>query len=98
MSCDNSSCIKVDENANSEKVESNEKINNRTHHTRFFEKLYGNLETTNCEKEFESKNINHNNNNDSNVEYKFCANKIAINSPSESSSSSDVNVTRFKMF
>lgn len=49
-------------NKNNEKSEENSKSNNRTHHTRFFEKLYGNLEKSSenktqsiLEKSFKSK-------------------------------------------
>lgn len=35
----------------SNKMEISDKASNRTHHTRFFEKLYGNLEKSNDEKQ-----------------------------------------------
>lgn len=61
-----------------------DKVNNRTHHTRFFEKLYGNLEKSNDKTDVTSENS-----------CKFSLNLQSevvlqpnLNSPSESSGSS----------
>lgn len=69
------------------KTDTNDKNNHRTHHTRFFEKLYGNLEKSSNEIK-PQENINY--------PLKINVNHDIINSPSESSgsSSSDINVTR----
>lgn len=63
----------------SNKMESSDKGNNRTHHTRFFEKLYGNLEKSDVEKE-ENKIL-------SQPETEI-GRQETLNSPSESSGSS----------
>lgn len=65
----------------SNKMEISDKGNNRTHHTRFFEKLYGNLEKSNVEKH-EVKILE---NPHSQVEI---GRQGLLNSPSESSGSS----------
>lgn len=67
------------------KSDSCDKVNNRTHHTRFFEKLYGNLDKTNEKK---SENF------DENLENDFDQRRHVI-SPSESSVSS--NETSFPL-
>ncbi|CAG9810005.1 unnamed protein product [Chironomus riparius] len=82
MSKKEKDCIQL----NANKTEENEKIHNRTHHTSFFEKLYGNLEkTSDQEKKIRSENLLQ----------PVSRNKI-IHSPSESSgsSSSDINIER----
>lgn len=66
---------------NSNKMEINDKINNRTHHTRFFEKLYGNLESS-SENVKEIQLVNHSH---SLLEV---GRSETLNSPSESSGSS----------
>lgn len=71
-------------------MEISDKTNNRTHHTRFFEKLYGNLEKS-CEKKDESKILKNLHPQDR---------QERLNSPSESSGSSseifssEINVPR----
>lgn len=67
----------MNENSKSENCD---KTNNRTHHTRFFEKLYGNLEKSN-EKKDEICEVNLSNNLD--IEQR------RVTSPSESSVSSN---------
>jgi hypothetical protein len=68
----------------SNKVDSSDKANHRTHHTRFFEKLYGNLEKSSDAKDEEK-----------DKSYGFSLNlpndvarQQNLNSPSESSGSS----------
>lgn len=76
--------LNVELNAN--KTSENEKNHNRTHHTSFFEKLYGNLEkSSDHEEKLESENL-----------IKSISRNAIIRSPSESSgsSSSDINVER----
>ena len=82
MSIKDKSCIQL----NANKTQENEKNHNRTHHTSFFEKLYGNLEkTSDQEKKLGSENI-----------LKSVSRDVIIHSPSESSgsSSSDINIER----
>lgn len=64
------------------KMEISDKTNQRTHHTRFFEKLYGNLE-----KSSESKDEKLDQNFQFNIPVESCRPEV-INSPSESSGSS----------
>ncbi|KAG5673713.1 hypothetical protein PVAND_003734 [Polypedilum vanderplanki] len=83
MSYGDKNFIKIDEDLCGKKSETNEKVHNRTPHTSFFKKLYGNLENDN-KKEFSEKN---------NVQ-DFCCNQ-AISSASDVSggsgnSSSDI--------
>ena len=66
-------------------MESSDKINNRTHHTRFFEKLYGNLEKSS------EKSVENEVNNRSyaiSLEKEIVNRQEILNSPSESSGSS----------
>lgn len=63
-------------------MEISDKVNQRTHHTRFFEKLYGNLE-----KSSESKDEKLDQNFQLNIPVESCRPEV-INSPSESSASS----------
>ncbi|XP_070490980.1 homeobox protein rough [Chironomus tepperi] len=75
MSIKDKICVQVNS-------QENEKSHSRTHHTSFFEKLYGNLEkSSDHEEKLESESL---------------INRDAIHSPSESSgsSSSDINVER----
>lgn len=87
----------MQDNIHSNIMESSDKINNRTHHTRFFEKLYGNLEKS-SDKSVENE-VNK-------CSYAISLEKEVVNrqevliSPSESSGSSseiyqnDLNVSR----
>lgn len=63
-------------------MEISDKTNQRTHHTRFFEKLYGNLE-----KSSEAKDEKLDQNFQINIPVESCRPEV-INSPSESSGSS----------
>lgn len=81
MSIKAKSCVE----SNSNKTQENEK-NHRTHHTSFFEKLYGNLEKSGDQEEkLDSEDL-----------LKTVSRDVIIHSPSESSgsSSSDINVDR----
>lgn len=82
MSIKAKSCVE----SNASKTQENEKNHNRTHHTSFFEKLYGNLE----------KSGDHEEKLDSDDLLKTVSRDVIIHSPSESSgsSSSDINVER----
>lgn len=79
----NEKFLKVELNAN--KTSEDEKNRNRTHHTSFFEKLYGNLEKSSHEEKSESESL-----------IKSITGDAIIRSPSESSGSlsSDINVER----
>ena len=81
--------IKKEIKMNSSEMEISDKTTNRTHHTRFFEKLYGNLEKSSDVKEDESlKVIN------SNFQLNMPSEVIThgvLNSPSGSSGSSSEN-------
>jgi hypothetical protein len=72
-------------NFTSNKMDSSDKVNHRTHHTRFFEKLYGNLEKSDSKKEEleESKCIY-----SLDVQSEALNRQEILNSPSESSGSS----------
>jgi hypothetical protein len=85
MSIKEKNCIEL----NASKTEENEKNQNRTHHTSFFEKLYGNLEKSSDQEE----KLN------SEILLKSISRDVKIRSPSESSgsSSSDINVERFNI-
>lgn len=81
-------------NLNSNIMESSDKVNHRTHHTRFFEKLYGNLEKSSDKKDESEVNFS------INIEKEIVNRQEILNSPSESSGSSsevyqnDLNVSR----
>lgn len=68
------------DNLNSNKMDISDKVNHRTHHTRFFEKLYGNLEKSSEVKKDEVSLVNQHDviNNQ----------RESLTSPSESSGSS----------
>lgn len=72
-------------NINSNKMDISDKVNHRTHHTRFFEKLYGNLEKSSDENK-EAVNLSHQNQSLS-LGTEF-GRQETLNSPSESSGSS----------
>lgn len=65
-------------------MEISDKTNNRTHHTRFFEKLYGNLERSSESKQ-EVQLTNHSHSLNLPIEV---GTRETLNSPSESSGSS----------
>lgn len=77
--------------------EINDKVNHRTHHTRFFEKLYGNLESST--EKTDVVELSHSNDNSTNST-KGVRRPDVLNSPSDSSGSSseiysnDVSTTR----
>ena len=76
---------KMQENMHSNIMETSDKINNRTHHTRFFEKLYGNLEKSS------DKSVENEVNKCSyamSLEKEVVNRQEVLNSPSESSGSS----------
>jgi hypothetical protein len=75
-------------NLNSNKMEISDKVNHRTHHTRFFEKLYGNLEKSSDEKKDEVTIINHH---DALSVQTEIGRREALTSPSNSSGSSTEN-------
>lgn len=67
----------------SNKMEISDKGNNRTHHTRFFEKLYGNLEKSSDEKQGEKLLSS---------QVEIGMQEKSLNSPSESSGSSSAEM------
>lgn len=69
----------------SSEVDSIDKVNNRTHHTRFFEKLYGNLEKSSDKTDVTSENSC---NFSLNLQSEVVNLQPILNSPSESSASS----------
>lgn len=93
MSYGDSNFIKVDEEIFDKKSETNEKVHNRTPHTSFFKKLYGNLESD----EKELKNANQ----DERVKL-YCNDNnnqaISVASDLSAGSSSSENVPRCVIF
>jgi hypothetical protein len=89
--------VEMQGNLNSNIMESSDKVCHRTHHTRFFEKLYGNLEKSSDKKdEIEENKCNYS----MSIEREVVSRREVLNSPSESSGSSseiyqnDLNVSR----
>jgi hypothetical protein len=83
----------TDKNLCDNQSEASEKSHNRTHHTRFFEKLYGNLEqSSNSEENVKNSKLD--------FPINECSSRDIVHSPSESSGSScsDINITRFIFF
>lgn len=82
---------------NSNKMEIIDKVNHRTHHTRFFEKLYGNLESSSEKKEEAELTLS---NDSSMILSSEVRRPELLHSPSDSSGSSsevyanDVSATR----
>lgn len=78
-------------NLNKDKMDISDKTSHRTHHTRFFEKLYGNLEKSCDKKSEESSEIQSYPQSDE-------GRREILNSPSESSgSSSEIYVNDFNV-